>query len=233
MTEPLPPSTTIPAAKAFNLLDNTDLEKLLAAHQSQLTALPLSATPLDRAVIQLDIASDLLALQRRSEAWQQARQCFEVFVTQHAWQPAVESCDVIYQCEQADAIVALAQGVWLAVSFPIQPQTSVALLQHIIDETPPNADGAAVAAVVAHYIAELRSTPEQRESLMFLTTQMIAQVAKNHSQITSQSQLDFWMERLQLNDPAIFLPRMSKVIDALVEGQWWFDRDRLRRQLPA
>jgi len=67
---------------------------------------------------------------------------------------------------------------------------------------------------------------------MFLTTQMIAQVAKNHSQVDSQAMLDFWMERLQLNDPAIFIPRLAKVLEAMVDDHWWFERNRLRQLLP-
>lgn len=226
------PSSGIKGQDALTMLDATNLQTLLTQHQAELAALPADAAPLQRAKLQLEIASDLLALQRQREAWQQARQCFDTFLQQQAWQEAVESCDVIYQCEQADAVVALGQGVWLAVTFPIAPQTTVAMLHHIIDETPANADGAAVAAVAAHYIADIRSEPAQRDSLMFLTTQVIAQVAKRHSQISSQEQLDFWMERLQLNDPAVFLPRLSQVLQAMVEDHWWFDRDKLRRLLP-
>jgi hypothetical protein len=234
MTKPSesPPVSTLTGSDALSMVDRSNLEALLVEHQQQLTALPANATAVQRAQVQLDIASDLLALQRPTEAWQQARNCVDVFLQHHAWQEAVESCDVLYQCEQADAVVALGHGVWLAVTFPISPNTSVAMLQHIIDETPANADGAAVAAVTAHYIAELRCTPEQRDSLMFLTTQMIAQVAKNHSQVDSQAMLDFWMERLQLNDPAIFIPRLAKVLEAMVDDHWWFERNRLRQLLP-
>ncbi len=219
-------------SEALGMLDRSNLEALLVEHQQQLAALPATTAALQRARVQLDIASDLLALQRQTESWQLARQCADIFLQQHAWQEAVESFDVLYQCEQGDAVMALGHGVWLAVTFPISPQTSVAMLQHIIDETPGNADGAAVAAATAHYLADLRCAPEQRDSLMFLTTQMIAAVAKNHSQISSQEMLDFWMERLQLNDPAIFIPRLAKVIEAMVDGHWWFDRDRLRELLP-
>lgn len=224
--------TNLSGSDALSMLDRSNLEALLAEHQQQLASMPVDSDILQRARLQLDIASDLLALQRQTESWQIARECADKFLQRHAWQEAVESFDVLYQCEQGDAIVALGHGVWLAVTFPISPQTSVAMLQHIINETPSNADGAAVAAATAHYLADLRCMPEQRDSLMFLTTQMIAAVAKNHSQVASQEMLDFWMERLQLNDPAIFIPRLAKVIEAMVDGHWWFDRDRLRKLLP-
>ena len=106
------------------------------------------------------------------------------------------------------------------------------MLQHITEETPPDSDGAAVAAVSAHYIAGLRAQGEQADSLSFLTTQLIAQVAQRHSQIRDQDTLNFWLEKLELNDPAIFLPKLGKVLEIIVEGKWWFDRDQLRRLIP-
>ncbi len=33
--------------------------------------------------------------------------------------------------------------------------------------------------------------------------------------------------------PAQFLPKLSQVIDAIVAGDWWFDRDELRAKLPV
>jgi len=225
--------TGLKGAEALTLIDDSHLQTLLAQHQQQLAALPLDADPVQRAGVQLDIASTLLALQRQTEAWQQARAIFDVFVHHAQWQLAVETCDVIYQCGQGDAIIALGNGVWLGVTFPIAAQTSVAMLHHIVDETPANADGAAVAAIAAHYIADLRCQDQAHSSLTFLTAQIIAQVAKRHSQIESQDMLDFWMERLQLKDPAIFLPRLAQFIEAIVGDHWWFNRDALRKQLPS
>jgi len=106
-------------------------------------------------------------------------------------------------------------------------------MKNLIDDTPDKSDGAAVAAVTAHYIADLRLTDEKRESLMFLTTNMIAQVAERHSNVKDQNQLNFWMDKLELNDPSIFLPKLAQVIDAIVAENWWFDKDDLRAKLPV
>ena len=41
------------------------------------------------------------------------------------------------------------------------------------------------------------------------------------------------MEKLELKDPSVFLPRMSMVLDAIVgESGWWFDKDELKSRLP-
>lgn len=68
---------------------------------------------------------------------------------------------------------------------------------------------------------------------MFLTKNLITQVAERHSGVKDQGQLNFWMDKLELNDPAQFLPKLAQVIDAIVEGDWWFDKDELRAKLPV
>lgn len=218
--------------EAFNVLENQDTQALLKAHQEQLAEMNDDTPSSERYSLLLDIASDFLALEQKQDAWDGARACFDFFIREHDWQKAAECCNVMFQCEMDDSIVALAHGVWLGVTFPILPDTSVALLQHIIDETPDSSDGAAVAAMTAHYIADMRCEGDKADSLKFLTTQMIAKVAQRHSQVNDQEMLDFWIERMELNDPALFLPKLAKVLDILVANNWWFDRDELRKLIP-
>ena len=62
---------------------------------------------------------------------------------------------------------------------------------------------------------------------------MLANVAKGHSGAEDQEALSAWMERLELLDPDVFLPRLSLVLGAIVPAdQWWFDRDALREKIP-
>jgi len=119
------------------------------------------------------------------------------------------------------------------VTYPIKAQTTVAMLGHIVDETPEQADGAAVAAMVAHYIAGLRTDGRERESLTFLTTQIIARVARRHRGIEDQETLDTWIEMYELNDTEVLLRRLALMLDAIVGDRWWFDRDELRARLPV
>jgi hypothetical protein len=140
---------------------------------------------------------------------------------------------VLFQTEQPASLAALGQGVWLAVTFPIQADTTIAMLQHIVEETPNDSDGAAVAAMTAHYIADIRTDKDKHHSLTFLTQNILGQVAKRHSNVSTQAELDAWLDKLHLRDPGEFLPRMATVIDVLVENDWWFDRDELRKKLPV
>ncbi len=212
--------------------DRAAFEQALQAAEARRAALPVDAPPVERARADLDIAEAQSGLGQQEAAWNLARAAFDVFVEHEAWQDAVEACEVMYRTEQPACLVALAHGVWLAVTYPIAPQTTVTMLNYIIEETPPQADGAAVAAAAAHYIAGVRADDHEFESLTFLTRNMLVRVAERHSNVNSQEALDAWMARLELNDPERFLKRLGMVVEAIAGGQWWIDRDALRARLP-
>ena len=175
----------------------------------------------------------LVALERGPAAWQSGRRCFDRFCDARLWAEAIEAARIMFQSGEQDALVALGHGVWLAVTFPVDPELSVALLQDIIEETPDDSDGAAVAAATAAYVVDLRSEGKEYDSLSFFTNQMLGTVARRHSGIEDQQAFDQWIERLELNDPACFLPRLRNVVDVLVQNDWWIDREAIQTSLPV
>lgn len=210
-----------------------DIQKYLDKKQAAYEALEASAPPVERARLQLDVAEALIGMGRADESWEKARSALDTFIEEEQWQDAVESCDVLYQSAQPASLVALAHGVWLSVTYPIDPTLTVNMLSYVVDETPATADGAAVAAITAHYIADVRAKEEQHKSLTFLTKQMLANVAKGHSKVEDQDAINAWLERLELLEPDVFLPRLSLVLGAIVPPEsWWFDRDALREKIP-
>ncbi|MFW2438812.1 MAG: hypothetical protein ACN4GR_05515 [Arenicellales bacterium] len=209
------------------------MQQELSSLQNRLADLPEDSNELTRKRLQLDIATLLVAMERKEEAWELARPLFDAFVAMAAWQDAVETCDVLYATDQDDSIIALANGIWLAVTFPVDPSLSVNMLDHVIEETPAESDGGAVAAATAHYLAELRASDDkQRESLGFLTGNLLASVAYRHSGYKEREMIDMWVERLELNQPEKFLPRLGMMLDIIVGDKWWVDRDALRDALP-
>jgi hypothetical protein len=212
------------------------LKNELAQRQAQLMQLTPASDPLLRAGVQYDIAEIMLELEEpgmREAAWGMTRESFGIYLEREMWEDTVRCCDVLFRCDLPASVPALGNGLWLAVTYPIDPELSILMLNHLIDATPANADGAAVAAAVAHYIADLRLQGEKRDSVMFLTSAMLGKVAERHSQVNSQAAMNLWLNRLGLLDPKVFLPRLGQVIDAIVEGQWWYDRDELRSRLPV
>jgi hypothetical protein len=210
-----------------------EIRTALARAQKKLRSMTEDADPAAKARAMMDVAELQLGLGAHQEAWNLAREAFSVFVDYQLWQDAVEATDILYQTDQPGSIAALGQGIWLAVTYPVKAQSTVTLLNHVIDETPDDSDGAAVAAMAAHYIADLRTEGEARNSLTFLTTQMISRVAKRHRGIEDQETLNVWIEMLQLNDVPELLKKLSTVVDVMVEDHWWFDRDELRARLPV
>ena len=90
----------------------------------------------------------------------------------------------------------------------------------------------AVAAAVAHYVVDLRAEDKQRANLMLFTNHMMGSVARRHSDVQKQEQFDFWMEKMELTDPAKFLPRLRNVVDVLVQEDWWIARETIWAKLP-
>jgi hypothetical protein len=115
----------------------------------------------------------------------------------------------------------------------VDPELSVALLHRVVEETPPDADGAAVAAIAAYYVADLRAREPQREHLLLYANQVLATVARRHSGVDGQEAFNRWIQDMELADPAAFLPRLRNVVDVLVQDDWWFDREKLQATLPA
>jgi len=209
------------------------LERLVADLRGRLEALSPGAERLRRADLQLQLGRALVRLEQRPEAWAAAREAFDLYMAEQAWEGAAQACDILFLAEQPQSLAALGQGIWLAVTYPVDPELSVALLQHVVEETPPDADGAAVAAVTAYYLVDLRARDPQREHLLLYANQVLATVARRHSGVDGQEAFNKWIEDMELNDPALFLPRLRNVVDVLVQDDWWFDREALQAALPA
>jgi hypothetical protein len=209
------------------------LERLVVTLRDELAALSPNAGTLRRADLLLQLGRALVRLGQFPEAWAMARESFDLYLAEQAYEGAAQACDILFLCDQPGSLAALGQGIWLAVTYPVDPELSVALLQHVVDETPPDADGAAVAAVTAHYLVDLRAREPQREHLLLYTNQLLATVARRHSDVDGQQGFDRWVETMELNDPSRFLPRLRNVVDVLVQDEWWLDREALQAALPV
>ncbi|NEX20579.1 hypothetical protein G3480_09685 [Thiorhodococcus mannitoliphagus] len=226
------PDTAADSVRAYGI-ETAALESHLQILNEHLDELRRSGGSAHRlADLELQIARTLVNLERGAEAWPLARSAFDHFVEWNQFELAADACDVLYQAGQPESLAALGQGIWLAVTCPIDPELTVELLNHVIEDTPDESDGAAVAATTALFLADVRAQGRQREDLMFFATQLLGVVARRHSSIDSADELDAWMERLELKEPEKFLVRLRNVVDVLVQDNWWFDREALQEQLP-
>ena len=228
--------TSQPLHDAMSAFQSEDervwFENKLLECREQLRDLPQGASNMQRAQLELEIGEALIGLNRLEEAWSCARPLVELFIAEREFECAVKACRVLYQSDREDSIVALGQGCWLSVTYPVDPGLSIEMLHNIVDETPTQSDGAAVAAMAAHYIADIRAKG-QHENLTFLTMQILAKVAKRHRGIEDEESIRMWIEILELNDTDKLFRRLATIVDAMTGDQWWFDRENLRAQLPV
>ncbi|MFT5113528.1 MAG: hypothetical protein ACI8P9_002859 [Parasphingorhabdus sp.] len=215
------------------MVSTASLESRLVALRDQRRDTIAQLTDAKLTRLALDEAGILIELERGDEAWSITRPLFDSLIKRKQWEEAAEACQLMFLSGEEDALAALGQGVWLAVTFPIDPELSLSMLQHIIEETPDNSDGAAVAAATAAYIVDLRCEGKQHNDLQFFSMQMLGNVARRHSNIEDQSQFNSWIARLELDDPAKFLVRLRNVVDVLAQDLWWFDRDLVQQELPV
>jgi len=206
------------------------LEKQLADINAKLATVPQNS--LEQAQLLIEKGYTFLDLNQRTDAWWTAQSAFNTFLAAEQWEGAVQACHILFLADQPASLVALGNGVWLAVTFPIDPELSVALLEQLVNETPDDSDGAAIAAATAHYIVDLRAKEKEQENLLFFTGQLLAKVARRHSQVETQTDFEAWFKQLELDSPADFLGRLAQILEVMVQDDWWYDRDVLRAQLP-
>lgn len=217
-----------------DLGEKARIEGELVGLRDRLAQLPEHAPAVQRAALTLEIGRALQILERGEEAWPVTWTAFGILIGERQWEAAADACNILYQSDRPDSLIALGHGIWLGVTFPIDPEISVNLLSHVVDDTPDDADGAAVAAATACFIADMRAAPgPEKERLGLFAQQLLGRVARRHSEVESQAQFECWVERLELDEPDKFLVRLRNVVDVLVQDQWWFDREALQGQIPG
>lgn len=166
-------------------------------------------------------------------AWEAARVALDLAVQIEEWAGAVQACDCLFASGRPEALKALAHGLWLAVTYPIDPGLTVDLLARLVEEAAHD-DIGAVAATTANYVAQLRAPGgEAGDPAREKAQRLLNAVAWTHGKVKDQQDFDIWYRTNQLDDPSIFLPLLSQAVDKIVVGDWWFDREALRARIPA
>ncbi|MGW8269454.1 MAG: hypothetical protein ACWGNS_03275, partial [Burkholderiales bacterium] len=104
------------------------LEHLVANLRGELDALSRGAAALRRADLLLQLGRALVRLEKGDDAWAAAREAFDLYLAEQAWEGAAQCCDVLFLADQPQSLPALGQGIWLAVTYPVKAQSTVTLL---------------------------------------------------------------------------------------------------------
>ena len=208
------------------------LQGRLAAIRERINEVTAQAEPVQLLGLLLDESALLVELNRMSDGWDCARRAFDISLAQKMWEQAAKSCDLMFRTGLENALPALGQGIWLAVTFPVDPELTVSMLNHIIEETPDYSDGAAVAAITAVYVVDLRAEGKLYDDLSVHTRQMLTTGARRQGGIENQLDLENWLDRLELHEPKQFLPRLRNIVDGLVQDNWWFGWETIQVERP-
>ncbi|MBT3187163.1 MAG: hypothetical protein HN343_06085 [Candidatus Thioglobus sp.] len=207
------------------------LKTRLEYFEKQLSELSDDSPVKDRINHLIEIGRIQVERYKGNDAWEKAFTAFDLAQENELWELAVEACDVMFLSEGPEALKALGHALWLGITFPIDAEITVAMLQHLVEESPKESDTRAIASAAAHYITSIRCGKD--DDLTFFASQMIASVADDHSHVSDQSTFDLWRKTLQLDKPEVFLKKLSGAIDQLVGDKWWIDRDKIRAKLDA
>ena len=227
-----------------DLGQQAQIEGQLVEMQQQLEQLPESASAMQRAALKLEIGRSLQVLERGDEAWPITYTALGILLTEQQWEAAADACNVLYESNQPDSLIALGHGIWLGVTFPIDPEISVNLLSHVVDDTPDDSDGAAVAAATACFIADVRASEgPDKERLTFFSQQLLGRVARLNSWDTVQNPR--WTVEEVFNTlswrgapfavVAVFVAMVvtTTVLRVLVDASWRATRSVTTRLRPA
>jgi len=171
-------------------------------------------------------------LEEGAEAWEAAREAFDLCMAREDWQGATRAGDALFLTNEPQALKGLAHAIWLAVTFPIEIKATHEVLERLINEAAHD-DIAAVAAATAYYIADLRggdnaSGKEARDN----GARIVSNVSWSHGGVKDQEAFDIWFRIHNLDDPETFLPLLAESLDKMTDGDWWYDRDALRARIP-
>ena len=181
---------------------------------------------------QLELAGVLLDLNESVAAFDTARQALDACIQSARYEEAASVCQVMYLSEQPQAMPALGHGIWLALACPMDPNLTWEMLRHLVEETPPDSDGAAVAAMLTYFLMEKRAVGTDRDRLIFLARQQVGEVAERHRGITNEEAIGIWVQMYELDNVDVLLERMARILDAITPA-WWFDREALRARFPS
>jgi len=133
------------------------LKTRLEYFEKQLSELSDDSPVKDRINHLIEIGRIQVERYKGNDAWEKAFTAFDLAQENELWELAVEACDVMFLSEGPEALKALGHALWLGITFPIDAEITVAMLQHLVEESPKESDTRAIASAAGtlHYLHSL------------------------------------------------------------------------------
>jgi tetratricopeptide (TPR) repeat protein len=121
----------------------------------------------------------------------------------------------------------LAQALWLSLKIQVPLASHMNLIAALFNAIPPGEALEALLAATANHLCQSRGERHpQLPQLQKHSLNMLMGAASAQG-IATQEAIATWMSQLQLNDPAVFLPRLSQRLEEMVGEGWVFDQTLL------
>ena len=101
---------TAAASLRKDLGQQAQLEGELVELRRRLERLPEDTPPAESARLQLEAARALQILERGDEAWPVTYTAFGILVAERQWEAAADACNVLYETDQPDSLIALVRS---------------------------------------------------------------------------------------------------------------------------
>jgi len=122
----------------------------------------------------------------------------------------------------------LAQAVWLALRVQGPLESTVQRFVTLYQQVPSGDALEALLAAATQDLCAVRGNGHPRfDPMQAFSDQMMAHAAKQQG-IETQAAYDTWVNEQQLDEPAVFVPKLQQRLEAIVGDQWLFDRSKLQ-----
>ena len=121
----------------------------------------------------------------------------------------------------------LAQAIWLSLKIQVPLSANIQLIAALFSAIPQGEPLESLLATTANFLCQRRGESHpQLPQLQEFSFKMLSSAASAQG-ITTPEDFEAWMTRSQLNDPAVFLPRLNQRLEDLVGDGWLFEREGL------
>ncbi len=119
----------------------------------------------------------------------------------------------------------LAQALWLGLRIQTPLPALITLARFFYDQVPQGDAMEALLATTALFFCQVRGEGHpQLNDLQNTSLQMLANAAVSQGvEVDSMETLSNWMQQQQLNDPHVFLPKLTQQLEAMIDNNWLFD----------
>lgn len=126
---------------------------------------------------------------------------------------------------------AMAQAAWLALKTNASIPNVVLTLYNLLVSVGPRHEAAGAIASLANLMCDLRTPDHAEAELARIQAQQMLRYVGDGQRLESQEEFSAWVRDQKLDEPDHFIPQVMSLIDHLVAGEWWIDRQGLQQEM--